>query len=249
MAAASPKIVRFDEVAVVYEEEEPSDNETDSDYDEGVDTGTYFEPSLIPPIGYLGSPFDLVCQIVEGIYGHGSGLTEALVGREASFEVDTSASPGRELLVTVKDSQDNDVNCDVTSQGQSVYVVTYTPERPGSHSIEVLYDGINIQSSPFTVDVRKPRVYVEEFPACAYVGKPAMFKLDAAEMKKGTLEIDSSVEVTAYDKLSQNTYRITVVPKRAGSHDVIIKYNGEEIEGCPFQLEVKASTKRGRSSH
>ena len=50
-------------------------------------------------------------------------------------------------------------------------------------------------------------------------------------MKKGTLEIDSSVEVTAYDKLSQNTYRVTMVPKRAGSHDVIIKYNGEEIEG------------------
>ena len=49
-------------------------------------------------------------------------------------------------------------------------------DSSGSHNIEILYDGINIQSSPFTVDVRKPRVYVEEFPACAYVGKPAMFK-------------------------------------------------------------------------
>ena len=54
MATASPKIVRFDEFAVVYEEEGASDSDTDSDYDEGVDTGSYFDPPLIPPIGYLG---------------------------------------------------------------------------------------------------------------------------------------------------------------------------------------------------
>ena len=50
-------------------------------------------------------------------------------------------------------------------------------------------------------------------------------------MKKGTVEIDSSVQVTSYDKLGQNTYRVTVVPKRVGDHDMVIKYNGEVIEG------------------
>ena len=53
MATASAKFVRFDEVAVVYEEE-LSDSDTDSDLDEGVEIEGYFESSLIPPIGYLG---------------------------------------------------------------------------------------------------------------------------------------------------------------------------------------------------
>ena len=54
MATGSPKVVRFNEEATVYEEEELSDSDLDSDLDEGVESDTYFEQSLFPPIGYIG---------------------------------------------------------------------------------------------------------------------------------------------------------------------------------------------------
>ena len=50
-------------------------------------------------------------------------------------------------------------------------------------------------------------------------------------MSKGTLEIDSNLPVQHCDKIGDNVYEVTVLPKKCGHHDLTIKYNNKIIEG------------------
>ena len=50
--------------------------------------------------------------------------------------------------------------------------------------------------------------------------------VDASEVKKGTLEIDSDLPIHKYDKLGHNRYQVTFIAMRPGHHDLVIKYDG-----------------------
>ena len=55
--------------------------------------------------------------------------------------------------------------------------------------------------------------------------------VDASEMTKGQLEIDSDLPVRQYDKIGPNIYQVTIVPKKVGKHDLVIKYNEQVVDG------------------
>ena len=55
--------------------------------------------------------------------------------------------------------------------------------------------------------------------------------VDASEMGKGTLMIDSDIPVLSYDKIGHKVYQVTMVPKQAGKHDLVIKYGDEIMAG------------------
>ena len=50
-------------------------------------------------------------------------------------------------------------------------------------------------------------------------------------MAKGTLEIDSDLPVLSYEKEGEKKYRVTFVPKKSGTHDLVVKYNGIPCAG------------------
>lgn len=59
----------------------------------------------------------------------------------------------------------------------------------------------------------------------------SLISVDASAVSKGQLEIDSDLPVRQYDKIGQNVYKVTIIPRKLGKHDMIIKYNGEIVEG------------------
>jgi hypothetical protein len=56
------------------------------------------------------------------------------------------------------------------------YEVTYTPDSVGDFQIEVFYDNMQIDNSPFTsraFDIQK--VMIDDFPSSAIVGSSSYF--------------------------------------------------------------------------
>jgi len=50
-------------------------------------------------------------------------------------------------------------------------------------------------------------------------------------MSKGTIEIDSNLPVQHYDKIGDNIFEVTILPKKSGQHDLTIRYNNQIVEG------------------
>ena len=50
-------------------------------------------------------------------------------------------------------------------------------------------------------------------------------------MSKGTLEIDGNLPVQNYQKVGDNVYEVTFLPKSIGTIDFSIKYNDELLKG------------------
>ena len=55
--------------------------------------------------------------------------------------------------------------------------------------------------------------------------------VDASAAGQGQLEIDSDLPIREYNTIGERMYSITYVPKKTGSHDLSVKYNGIVVEG------------------
>ena len=56
-------------------------------------------------------------------------------------------------------------------------------------------------------------------------------------MSKGTLEIDGNLPVQNYQKIGDNIYEVTFLPKKIGTIDFTIKYNDKLLEGSMLSLK------------
>ena len=65
--------------------------------------------------------------------------------------------------------------------------------------------------------------------------------VDAKEVGRGRIEIDSDLPVLRYDKVSEKCYRVSFVPKKAGLHDLVVKYNDRVVGGKILQVLVTAT--------
>ncbi|KAI0234474.1 Filamin-C [Lamellibrachia satsuma] len=186
-----------------------------------------------------GSPFDVTVQEYSDAFASGSGLFTAVTYKKADFEVDFSYDIGKKLDVAIIPPSGQELSTNVVNKDQGVVQVEYTPQEEGTHVITLTYDGLPLRTSPHNVSVRLSKVYIRNIEAEAYVGRKTMFQIDASEMSKGTVEIDSNLPVQHYDKIGDNIFEVTILPKKTGQHDLAIRYNNQVVEGSPFAIDVK----------
>ena len=81
---------------------------------------------------------------------NGSGIKYGRTGEKSSFNINTSGVGAGTLSITVDGPSKVDLTCNEIDCG---YEVSYTPLVPGKYYVTVRYNGKNVNSSPFSVDI------------------------------------------------------------------------------------------------
>ena len=90
------------------------------------------------------------CQINESDVYFGSYL----VNKPVSFKVSTHAAGEGNLEATGQGPR-GDFTCDITEEEEGSYLVSFTPEDPGKHFVDLFFDGEPFLVSPVEVQVDK----------------------------------------------------------------------------------------------
>ncbi|CAF1001104.1 unnamed protein product [Rotaria sordida] len=190
-----------------------------------------------------GSPFSINVMEVQRVVAIGKGLGLVPINIPTSFTVLTPNGVIKELKCSIKGPDDHLIECRITKIDLNRYEVTYIPDCVGEFYIEIFFDNIQIDYSPFiarSFDVNKIKVL--NFPSSAIVGSSTYFMIDATDAGAGSLEIAVSRDgknIPNYVQNEGNTFfRIQFIPDQPCMHQVQMKFNGIDIQGSPFQCNV-----------
>ncbi|XP_066973700.1 filamin-A isoform X4 [Macrobrachium rosenbergii] len=195
-----------------------------------------------------------------GIQPHG-----VFVNSLTDFVVDTRA-----LANLRRDSKTNDVKdgkgdgkvvCVITNPSgvrtdsflkpltDGTYKISYTPFEEGRHTIDLLYDGVPVPGSPFTVNVRRgcdPNKCYAYGPGLdhGYVNEVNTFTVETKGAGTGGLGLSvegpSEAKMTCKDN-RDGSCTVDYVPFEAGDYDIVVKFADQNIPGSPFKVVVDHS--------
>lgn len=122
------------------------------------------DPSLYTSINTLGAVSS--SAFAPNSSAAGEGLKRALLGRHASFTVhardhlgDPRLVGGDHLNIFVQCHDGSHIRAEVVDRQNGSYFVTFCPQVKGQHIVAVTFNGIHIQGSPFSLNVRSGRNY------------------------------------------------------------------------------------------
>ncbi|KAG7281045.1 hypothetical protein CRUP_016677 [Coryphaenoides rupestris] len=197
-----------------------------------------------------GSPFG-----VEGVMpgdpskvrAYGPGLQGGVVGKPASFTIDTKGAGAGGLGLAVEGPCEAKLECQ--DNGDGTCSVTYLPPVAGEYDINILFAEQHIPGSPFKAAVRPafdPSKVTASGPGLerAKAGETATFAVDCtcAGDAELTIEIVSETGAKAevhIQKTAEGTFSITYIPPFHGTHTITIKYGGALIPQCPKVIQVE----------
>ncbi|CAF5036697.1 unnamed protein product [Rotaria sp. Silwood1] len=217
---------------------------------------SYFEVQFIPEKPFIhycnilfnnehvsGSPFPVNVMEIQRIIAIGKGLGSIPIHIPTSFTILTPDGTNGILKCLIKGPNNHFIECLLTKIDLNRYEVTYTPDRVGEIRIEIFYDNIPIDKSPFiarSFDVNQIKIL--NFPSSTIVGSSTYFTIDATNAGAGSLEIAVSRDGKNIPNYVQNEgstcFRIKFIPDQLCIHEVHIKFNGIHIQGSPFQCNV-----------
>lgn len=207
-------------------------------------------------ISWNGNPIKYsphVCRVSDpdGCIASGPGLSHAILGHPTTFEVDTFHSGPGNLTAEIY-GPSHPVKVKLTSQVGSVYHYQYIPLQPGTHHIEVKWDGFQIGGSPFTVHPKEPTIasscFVREMPnERSAVNRPISLVVDATQSGEAELEAvaqgPSTEEKCEIICLQKGVYSVTFYPKEVGEYALEISYGGSAIPDSPLHFSVNDPSK------
>ncbi|CAM4749067.1 unnamed protein product [Rotaria magnacalcarata] len=211
-----------------------------------------------------GSPLAVNVMEAQSAIAIGKGLGSVPIDIPASFTVLTPNDGSGQLKCLIKGgvkdifcfdlkyvkifvgSDDRLIPCLVTKIDPNRYEVMYTTDRVGEFYIEVFYDDIQIDSSPFLVrSFDANQIKILHFPSSAIVGSSTSFIIDATDSGAGSLEIAISRNGKNIPNYVQNEgiarFRIKFTPDQPCVHQVQIKFNGTDIHGSPYLCNAISS--------
>ncbi len=193
------------------------------------------EPRTIPAI-------DLSKCTVMGP-GINSGI---LANEETNFIVDCREAGKGNLEVKIQDLNGNNVPIDITETEDGVHEIKYTPIEAGEHSIDVLYDGVEIDQSPIILSTGDPDKVVCSGPGLsqAIVCEQAEFNVDLSKAGEGSLNIqvtgpEEVTQLECIQKDNDEPYDVMYVAERAGLYQFHVKFSDKDVPGSPFEVECQ----------
>ena len=120
-------------------------------------------------------------------------------------------------------------------------------EKTGLHFIHIKQNSKEIHGSPFKLEIIESNpsaCKLLEVPKRAYIGEEASFKVDASKAGTGDMHVLATVPPGgkgtefSYVENPIGFFTITFTPKVAGKHEVIVKWAGVPIPGCPIPINV-----------
>lgn len=194
-------------------------------------------------------------ELLESFVVHGVSLKRTPVNSTGAFIIETNRiAQARDFDVLISDPRKNlvDVQCYLQQDGN--LLAEWTPERVGSHKIEVLYKDRPVPGSPFQTESFDPsRVRIENLKSTQMsLDETAELLVYANEAGRANLEVvvtDPSGEEQMVDmeivRPNEEDEHLSVKfkPKTAGKYKLNITFGGYEVPKSPVILNVRDNRK------
>ena len=172
--------------------------------------------------------------------------TEVLAGITPQFTVNCKEAGFGELTVKIKDSTKKNVQAKI-SEDEQMYTVSFEVTTVGEYAIEVLWSGMTIPGSPFTLNCFDPsKVAIKNLPLAqdflAFTGESLALEADTKKAGKGTL----TSQVILADGSSQDVdltvnnlgmHQMTHSFASTGTLEVAFFFNGHRVP-MPWSCNV-----------
>jgi filamin len=180
------------------------------------------------------------------------GMAPCAIGSLVEVLVNATGAPRTEdILVTAYAPSGRSMRCPLkkVEEGHSAI---FKPDEAGIWEIAITYQGNHIQGGPFTCSVFDPSGVSVHGLDGAMPFKAHAFEIDARGVGvTGELHVDIVNEkrsnVCAVEKLVENKYRVTFMPRQNGKHRVYIYFNGYDVKGSPFIMRVGTKGRSGKT--
>ncbi|KAM3588274.1 uncharacterized protein V6R79_025306 [Siganus canaliculatus] len=196
-----------------------------------------------------GSPFTVEAVMPPDpskVRAYGPGLQGGVVGKPASFAIDTQGAGTGGLGLTVEGPCEAKIECQDNGDGSCS--VSYLPTEPGEYAINILFADQHIPGSPFKAMVQSvfdPSKVTASGPGLerGKVNEDGCFTVDCSKAGEAelTIEIISDSGAKAEVHVQNNgdgTYSITYIPHSHGMYTITIKYGGHPVAKFPTRLQV-----------
>lgn len=170
----------------------------------------------------------------------GQGLQAFSCGKTASFELQAPGCSKDDIKVNIKGPGKSRVQ-PVVTECPDFYLVEFTALEAGTYQIEVVAGGEPVRGSPFLSKAYDAScITLSDVPQSCLVGQTSQFQVDASRAGEGQLEISvNNGEVpNQVQVLNSGRCLVSFKPLRPVPHVVSIKFNGENVPGCPVVLQV-----------
>ena len=165
------------------------------------------------------------------------------IGDPFSFTVDYSmAGPGGiqcEALLSSEIAQDLDI-----AEHDSIASITCTPKYPGKLQLKLTFDGVDILTKPWIVEIPDPSRF-RVTPPKGFGKRREYVKFPITGLTEGTKEIslkavhpDHDATVKTEPGRDSGTVIARFTAKKIGNYTVDVTLAGQHIEGSPFTVSI-----------
>lgn len=163
----------------------------------------------------------------------------------------TGAPKTEDILVTAYSPTGRSLKCPL-KHGDEGHSAIFKPDEAGIWEIAITYQGRNIQGGPFTCAVFDPNGVSIHGLDGAMPLRAHSFEVDARGVGvTGELHVDIVHEkhslVCSVEKLQENKYRVTFMPRTNGKYRVYVYFNGYDVKGSPYIMRVGTTGRSGKT--
>lgn len=163
----------------------------------------------------------------------------------------TGAPKSEDILVTAYSPTGRSLKCPLR-YGDEGHSAIFKPDEAGIWEIAITYQGRHIQGGPFTCAVFDPNGVTVHGLDGAMPMRAHTFEVDARGVGvSGELHVDIVNDkhslVCSVEKLIENKYRVTFMPRQNGKYRVYIYFNGHDVKGSPYIMRVGTKGRSGKT--
>ena len=179
---------------------------------------------------------------------HCTGPVSAEVGKPVHFEIDTSEAGQGELMAACKGEECGDIEVKLLGTDDQPNGFVFTPPEYDLYTVSVSYAGMEVQGSPFELDLQAnaEKVIVVEPPTGGLDTGEVSMCIDTSNAGRGMMEIHcegsevGEVAVTVEER-SPDQYGIRFTPPQRDIYTLNVLLSGGHIPGSPFTVDLDQS--------
>ncbi|KAH8233348.1 hypothetical protein KR026_007226 [Drosophila bipectinata] len=180
------------------------------------------------------------------------GMAPCALGSLVEVLVNATGAPKTEdILVTAVSPTGISHNCPLKKIDEG-HSAIFKPDEAGIWEIAITYQGRHIQGGPFTCAVFDSSGVSVHGLDGAMPLRAHTFEVDARGVGvSGELHVDIVHDkhslVCSVEKIVENKYRVTFMPRQNGKYRVYIYFNGYDVKGSPFIMRVGTKGRSGKT--
>lgn len=175
-------------------------------------------------------------------------------GGPVAMYFDTSEAGNGDMTADIKGDTTSSVTKKVEELSPDEYKVTFIPDVPDLYTANIRWNDKPVSGSPFKVDTRPP-LHPELVecgkPVFTDVGSPVNLAVDTRKAGPGKVTAKccdgdkNEIPVVVQKPTSINDqYDISFTPKQHGNYDLSVFFEGEEVNGSPFPVNLNLVLER-----